>query len=84
MPRIEIVGIEQAECRAARAITELADLIQDLAFYLEGQGIAADTLRAVAKAYRVLKPTTESYLGADSPLLWNAPEFRFQKKGTKC
>jgi hypothetical protein len=61
----------------------LAEDIQTLCYQQEAQGIAPATVKALHKAYRVLKPIVEFYLGDNSPLHWSAPDGKFKPKEKK-
>jgi hypothetical protein len=71
------------ESIAAKRITELGEEIQELVYYLDAQGVPPATVRALHKAYRVVKATTIFYSGDNHPLIWDPPEFHFQKRGAK-
>lgn len=73
-------GIEQRECEAAVALQGLAKFIQDVCYYKDAAGIPPATVKALHRAYRVLKRITEFYFGDNSGLLWNAPDTKFQPK----
>jgi hypothetical protein len=85
MPRIED-GIQVPEGLASKAISELAEEIQELCYMLDAQNVPPATVKVLYRAYRVLKSVTEYYLGDNSPLHWDAPDYRFQPKpkGTAC
>jgi len=80
LPRIED-GIQVSEGLASKAISDLAEEIQELCYMHESQGIPPATVKALHKAYRVLKPVAQFYLGDNSPLHWDAPDYRFRKGG---
>jgi hypothetical protein len=86
MPRIEIVGIEPTESAAACAVLELAEKIQDLVHYEEGQAISQVTIKACCKAYRVIRPIVNYYWGPENTVLcWDPPDYKFQPKAkAKC
>jgi hypothetical protein len=75
--------VETSEHRAAESACDLSEYIETLCYSLDCQGIPEGTVRALHKAYRVLKPITEFYFGDDSPLIWDAPTGRFAKKEIK-
>jgi hypothetical protein len=79
MPRIE-AEIEAREARAATAISELAESIQDLAYYCQFRDVWHATQKEVLRAYRVLSGATAFYFGDDSPLIYEAPDTRFRPK----
>lgn len=83
MARIE-EAIEVAEGLAEKAISELAELIQDLAYYAEFQGVRVETQKAVLRAYRVLKPAVVFYRGDNSALVYEAPDYKFKSKEKQC
>ncbi len=83
MPARTELGLEVSETAAAVSIVELAELIQDVCYDHDSQGVAADTIKALHKAFRVAKQATIFYWGTNHPLVWDAPEFRFKPKGTK-
>jgi hypothetical protein len=72
-------GITASEGKAAFAILHLAASLQDAAYYCP-DGIALATIRALHKAYRVLKPIA-LYYHQDHGLLWDPPDTRFKPKG---
>ncbi len=76
-------AIAPVEAQAAGAVKTLAEDIQTLCYYQEAQGVVAATVKAAHKAYRVLKPVVEFYLGDDSPLIWDAPDWKFKPKENK-
>jgi len=71
------------EKKAALAVSETAEEIQQLCYYLECYGVPPATVRALHKAYRVFKDAVDFY-GGDNPLVWTAPEFKFRPKGDRC
>lgn len=73
------LGPEVPERYAARAISELAESIQDTCYYLDKPGLPPATLKALHRVYRVLKPYLAWFYGDDIRLVWNAPDGRFQK-----
>jgi hypothetical protein len=83
MPRIDEAIEPTVEGAAASAVTALAEDIEQLCYRQEAQGIPAATVKALHKAYRVLKPIVEYYHGDDSPLVWAAPDWRFKKEQKK-
>ena len=82
MPRIE-ERIEVQEGLAEKAISKLAESIQDLAYYAEFQGVSIATQKEVLRAYRVLKPAVVFYRGDDHALVYAAPDSRFTSKEKK-
>ena len=81
-PRTEL-GIEPPEAKAAVAIAKLAELIQDLCYSHEAQGVPAAMVKILCKIFRVAKRATVFYRGDNHVLVWDPPEFRFTKKVTK-
>lgn len=78
MSRLE-KGVDPQEKDAADAITNLAEKIELLCDYLEGEDISPATVSALSRVYRVLKPIVEMYHSEEeSPLSWDAP-YKFQK-----
>jgi len=73
-------GINVLEHRAAVALLKVAEAIEQACYYSE-QPIPDVTRRALHKTYRVLKPTAAVYYGDNLPLVWDAPDFKFRKKG---
>lgn len=65
---------------AAARVKELAEEIQELIYYGDGQGIPPVTVCALQKAYRVVKGATIFYRGDDHPLVWEPPDFKFRPR----
>jgi hypothetical protein len=76
-------AIEPTEALAADAVKALAEDIQTLCYYQETQGVASATIKQLHKAYRVLQPIVEFYVGDESPLIWSAPDWKFKPKEKK-
>jgi hypothetical protein len=72
--------VETSEHRAAESVCDLAENIETLCYALDCQGIPDATVRALHKAFRVLRPITEFYFGDDTPLCWHPPTGRFGKE----
>ena len=83
MPRIE-ERIEVQEGLAEKAISKLAESIQDLAYYGEFQGIPVATQKEVLRAYRVLRQAVVFYRRDDHGLLYDAPDGKFKKGTDQC
>jgi hypothetical protein len=81
MPRSED-GIEPSEAAAAVAILKLAELIEQVCYHQEAQGVPQATVRELHRAYRATQAATTFYFGESSPLVWTAPDYKF-KKGIK-
>jgi hypothetical protein len=75
-------GVNGTEHQAAIALLKLAEAIQEVCYYSE-QTVPAATRREFHRIYRILKPVAISYCGENHPLIWDAPDYRFQKKGSK-
>jgi hypothetical protein len=72
--------VETSEHRAAESVCDLAENVETLCHAMDGQGIPETTIRALHKAFRVLRPVTEFYFGEDTPLIWSPPTGRFEKE----
>jgi hypothetical protein len=84
MSRFEL-GIDNDEHDAALAIADVAECIERLCGDLKSEGIPEETVKALHRAYRTLKPTTLYYFGDERPLFWDAPSGKFEKaKAKKC
>jgi hypothetical protein len=70
------------EAQAARALLKVAETIEEACYYSE-QAIPPGTVRAMHRAYRILKPVAKIYYGDNLPLCWDPPSYRFQKKESK-
>jgi len=85
MARITDGIIEPGEASAARAVLSLAEEIQELCHNQDTQDIPPATVKALHRAYRVVRPITDFYFGAENTVLcWNPPNNRFQKGNSKC
>ena len=74
-----VLQVEPRECAAANAIRALAEGIERLCYAMDAQGIPPDTVKALHRAQRVLKPIVEFYFGGESPLVWSPPDYKFTK-----
>ena len=79
------LGIEPSELGAAAAIEALAVDLQDLLYYQEAQGIERATVRELNRCYRVMRRATILYRGeGESPLVYEAPDYKFKPKEKQC
>jgi hypothetical protein len=62
MARLED-GIQVQEGLASKAISGLAEEIQELCYMLDAQNVPPATVKVLHRAYRVLKPVTDITLG---------------------
>jgi hypothetical protein len=69
---------------AAREIRDLAEALQTLLCYADGDGLSGRSKTILTRCYRILKQTTDHYFEqADNPLVWNAatPGTPYKKRG---
>jgi hypothetical protein len=78
-----VLQVEPRECSAANAVRTLAESVEELCYGLDALDTPPDTVRALHRAQRVLKPVTEFYFGDESPLVWSPPDYKFKPKGSK-
>jgi hypothetical protein len=68
---------------AAKSIRSLADALQTLLCYSDGDGLSSRSKTILTRCYRALKKSTDHYFSMDdNPLVWDggAPGRPFAKK----
>jgi hypothetical protein len=78
--RFQCVSLLGHEKKAATAIYELADLLQDLLFYEKSDDLSQATRVALTKEYRVLRSVAVFYGLGDVLEFDPKPGVRFQKR----
>lgn len=81
MPRIK-ENVNPLEHKAAAALVKVCEAIEATCYYGQQQ-IPVTTERALHRAFRALKPAAIAYYGDNTPLVWDPPSFKFQKKEKK-
>jgi hypothetical protein len=75
---------QMPELLAAGAVDALASDIEDLLLYQEAEGIDADTVRELNRAFRVVRKAAIFYHGeGEHRLIYEAPDFKFRSKEKK-